>query len=192
MIKYSHKLLGHVDISKTVTKLDTIKDWTSLKVNGSITMEEKDPVEMIILFSLPDKQNLVLQKLITKPDLLNLFKEEIDSVWNIVKQHYDNMEPKRIVLNKFLAHEKIAEHVDFLYHYDNTVRTHLPIITNERVVFNFSDETIHMKSGDVYEFNNSIPHAVVNDSDLDRIHLIIDWGDVNDSYYGNKHYGVEA
>ena len=36
------------------------------------------------------------------------------------------------------------------------------------------DNTINMKEGICYEINNQLPHAAHNNSDLDRIHLIID------------------
>jgi hypothetical protein len=182
-----YRLLGNIDVSDTIKKLDEI-NWSELKVKIPVTNQDKDPVEMIILFSLPDKENLTLQKLIRKENLLNLFSKEIKEVHDIVKQYYPNLEPKRIVLNKFLAHKIITEHVDYKYHYENTVRTHIPIITNDRCLFGFSNTTIQMETGTVYEFNNNIPHAAVNDADKDRIHLIIDWGNIHDSYWGEDHY----
>jgi len=36
-------------------------------------------------------------------------------------------------------------------------------------------EALHMAEGQVWEINNAHVHAVRNDSDQARIHLIIDW-----------------
>jgi hypothetical protein len=45
-----------------------------------------------------------------------------------------------------------------------------------------------MKVGDLVEFNNNIPHSGRNDSDQNRIHLIIDYGEKDDLYYGDVEY----
>lgn len=189
---YSHKLLGHIDITDMVDKANSL-DWENLKVTKPIMTGDIDPVYMIILFSMPDKQNLLLPRLVVKPDLLNLFKDDIIKVQSIVDEHFTNLEPKRIVINKFFAGREIFEHVDFMYHYENTKRVHIPIITNDKVTFTFPDCTVHMKEGEVTEFNNNIAHSAVNESEHDRVHLIIDFGDKDDPYYGEtisdwKHY----
>ena len=43
-----------------------------------------------------------------------------------------------------------------------------------------------IKEGEIIEFNNLIPHGVKNDSDFDRIHIIIDYSiDMIDEEYIN-------
>jgi hypothetical protein len=36
------------------------------------------------------------------------------------------------------------------------------------------DNTIHMKEGIWYEINNQLPHSVLNGSNVDRVHMIVD------------------
>jgi aspartyl/asparaginyl beta-hydroxylase (cupin superfamily) len=88
------------------------------------------------------------------------------------------------------AHSVIPEHIDYMYHYENTIRIHIPIFTNENVIFKFPsvNESLNMKVGDLVEFNNNIPHSGRNDSDQNRIHLIIDYGEKDDLYYGDVEY----
>ena len=53
---------------------------------------------------------------------------------------------------------------------------HIPIITNKKVYFSVGEEKKNLKSGEMWEINNSKKsHAVKNNSKEDRIHLIIDW-----------------
>jgi aspartyl/asparaginyl beta-hydroxylase (cupin superfamily) len=54
-------------------------------------------------------------------------------------------------------------------------RTHIPIKTNDNVLFTVAGETINMKEGEIWEFNNQKYHSVHNNGDEDRWHLIIDY-----------------
>jgi aspartyl/asparaginyl beta-hydroxylase (cupin superfamily) len=53
-------------------------------------------------------------------------------------------------------------------------RIHIPLITNPKVIFEVFEEKKYLEVGNWYEINNIIPHSVINDSDHDRIHAIID------------------
>jgi aspartyl/asparaginyl beta-hydroxylase (cupin superfamily) len=58
-------------------------------------------------------------------------------------------------------------------------RVHIPIITNKDVFFKIEDQIKQLKEGEMWEINNSERlHSVENNSNKDRIHLIIDW--IND------------
>ena len=69
----------------------------------------------------------------------------------------------------------IDTHKDFGKQLESGHRIHIPVITNESVLFTIGNETINMKQGEIWEINNQEEHSVVNDSIFDRIHLIIDW-----------------
>jgi hypothetical protein len=192
---YGFKLLGNINADSLIKKVNDIyeKGWNQYCFDPGPPwnkMNKIQSLDMIILFSLPEKQNLVLQKLIYNKELLNLFKDDIREVSEIFDQHYVNKQPKRITLNNMRANSVIPEHKDFLYHYENTIRIHVPIITNENVVFNFPtiDKSLHMKVGEIIEFNNNIIHSGYNKSEENRIHLIIDYGEKDDPYYGEVDY----
>jgi tetratricopeptide (TPR) repeat protein len=57
----------------------------------------------------------------------------------------------------------------------NCHRIHLPIVTNEDVVFHVGGEEINMHAGELWEINNGTVHGVENRGTEDRIHLIVDW-----------------
>jgi hypothetical protein len=80
----------------------------------------------------------------------------------------------RVLLIKLNANSKVFVHKDSGDYLSTVRRFHIPIITNEKVSYTVGGETIHMPEGSCYEINNLRLHSVDNDSDYDRIHLLID------------------
>lgn len=80
----------------------------------------------------------------------------------------------RAEIIKMKANVKIRKHVDGGSFLQYARRCHVPIITNDNVFFTVLDNTVNMKAGTLYEINNSLPHSVENNSDQDRVHLILD------------------
>jgi hypothetical protein len=80
----------------------------------------------------------------------------------------------RLMLTELAPRGRIAPHMDggagvVLVH-----RLHLPVVSNPEVKF-FIDEIPHyLEPGVAYEFDNTRRHAVDNDSDAPRIHLMCD------------------
>lgn len=69
---------------------------------------------------------------------------------------------------------QVAEHVDFNYHWVSRVRIHVPIVTDPSVIFYCGDESVHMAVGQSWLFDSWRRHRVINDSNLSRVHLVID------------------
>ncbi|MEO1538724.1 MAG: aspartyl/asparaginyl beta-hydroxylase domain-containing protein [Pseudomonadota bacterium] len=53
-------------------------------------------------------------------------------------------------------------------------RMHLPITSNDGVMFKINGEAVRMHPGQLYELNNRVHHSVINSGPTDRIHLIVD------------------
>jgi hypothetical protein len=81
----------------------------------------------------------------------------------------------RVSLVNLLPNGEISEHRDKCFSLAHSHRLHIPIRTNENVLFNVNGETIHMKAGEIYEINNRRNHSVVNKGSQGRVHLILDW-----------------
>ena len=95
-------------------------------------------------------------------------------------------------LMKLAAGAEVALHVDFNYHWYTRVRIHIPIVTNPRVTFYCADQKTHMAAGESWIFNAWRRHRVSNESDEDRIHLVVDtagsarfWNMLRDTVAGN-------
>lgn len=58
-------------------------------------------------------------------------------------------------------------------------KIHVPIQTNDKVVFFVEGVGYRMPEGEVFEVNNMGVHAVENNGDSDRIHLIFEYYDLD-------------
>jgi hypothetical protein len=90
-----------------------------------------------------------------------------------LEQEYDCTVVRAELVN-MLANTSIRTHLDGGDMLNVSRRCHIPIITNSDVSFTVLDNTVNMLEGQCYEINNGMPHSVKNNSDFDRVHLIID------------------
>ena len=56
----------------------------------------------------------------------------------------------------------------------NVIRLHIPIITHPDVAFYVDGQRVTMAAGEVWHLDTTYRHRVANESDVNRIHLIID------------------
>lgn len=115
-------------------------------------------------------------------DVLQELNNDLNNIISIVHNFYKN---ENLIIGRCLytilpAGKKINDHVDR----DHTIlihghRLHIPIITNELVKFMVNYEYKYLEKGYIYEINNALVHGVENNSNEDRIHLIIDFIDSN-------------
>jgi len=76
---------------------------------------------------------------------------------------------------KLGAHSVIKEHTDKGSCFeDDLVRLHIPISSNKNVEFIVGGEKENMNAGNCYYMNADAPHSVVNESDEERVHLLLD------------------
>lgn len=104
------------------------------------------------------------------------YKKNIDTFKEILDKKLGKGRIIRAILVNLLAKNKIDEHIDSGYSLSNCNRIHIPIITNDEVYFKVGEEKKNLKPGEMWEINNTNKiHSVENNSNQDRIHLIIDW-----------------
>lgn len=104
------------------------------------------------------------------------FEEVLRPIVDHIARFYrDNGFVVRALVAKLLAGGKIEEHEDFGYSLLGVHRIHIPVVTNDDVVFHVGGEARNIRLGEFCEIDNSEKHAVDNNSDEDRIHLIVDW-----------------
>jgi hypothetical protein len=78
-----------------------------------------------------------------------------------------------VLITKIPPGGGIAEHVDSGWHASYYEKYFVPIQSDPGCVFGFEDGEIHATPGEIYWFNNSRPHWVKNDSQRDRIVMIV-------------------
>lgn len=80
----------------------------------------------------------------------------------------------RVMIVNLKAGGEIDPHYDggaYAAHFD---RFHLVLDSAEGNIFHCAGESVHMRAGEFWCFNHFIEHHVLNRSDRDRIHIIID------------------
>jgi hypothetical protein len=119
---------------------------------------------------------------------LKIFEEALKPVLWMIADHFEQTDSGkalirenglgyfiRATLVRLKAGCGIAAHRDMNFSLTHSHRLHLPLITNESVLFTVGSETIHMREGRIYEVNNRRVHSVENQGSEDRVHLILDF-----------------
>lgn len=80
----------------------------------------------------------------------------------------------RVIITKLAPGKQIYKHKDTGKYSEAYNRYHLVIQSGMGAIFNIEEEAVTMKSGEVWWIDKLAEHSVVNNSAIDRIHLIID------------------
>lgn len=80
----------------------------------------------------------------------------------------------RVIIVRLPAGASIAPHEDQGASADFYQRYHVVLQGYPGVDFTCDDETVQMRTGEIWWFDNTKTHYVANDSNDDRIHLIVD------------------
>lgn len=164
------------NIKEKVLKIDPV-EWIK-EIKRQEYFVEHDKTESIILFSEPENNDdpLYGKEQILNKELMLLFKEDFKDLFVQIKSHFFNSgRVGRILLTKLKPNGEIPPHQDHGPHLENCKRLHLPLKTNSDVNFMVDNKNYHFKEGTVYEFDNTRLHSVSNNSNEERIHLIVDW-----------------
>ena len=77
-------------------------------------------------------------------------------------------------LMRLAGGSEVPIHVDAIYHWHRHVRIHIPVITNDQVIFHCGGQEVNMRAGECWLFDSWRNHKVVNHSQETRIHLVLD------------------
>jgi len=83
----------------------------------------------------------------------------------------------RVVFYRLKGGTKIGRHRDLSENrmIPGIVRIHVPVVTNDRIVMYVDDKPYRFESGTAWYFDATAFHSVENNSDQDRIHLVVDF-----------------
>ena len=155
------------EFSPVVTKFNKDNQWTAVSIRGYA-----GTIEQIgkggVLGTLDDLMKLQNTPLYDELDMGKI----LDKI---------PAEKERVRLMKLEAGTIIAKHTDKVDKDIKTgkiVRLHVPVITHEEVQMTSwlpgGVAEFHMKKGSCWWLDVSLPHKVVNKSDIDRVHLVVD------------------
>jgi hypothetical protein len=80
----------------------------------------------------------------------------------------------RVMINKVSPGGVIYPHADTPEHANYYSRFHIVLQSSPGVVFRCADEQTYWETGSAFWFDNKLEHEVINNSDSDRIHMVID------------------
>jgi len=175
MEDFNFKLLGIFDSSKILKKLKTLSEevWNEYTFRQELFEEFHGQTLTIPLLYDEDYTHNMGKK----SKFYEMFEDDVIEL----NKTYRSIMGKdgviiRIEIVKMPPHTKIKRHKDMTESFKFDNRTHIPIQTNEKVIFYVGGEEKNMKLNEIWEINNGFKlHGVTNDSDYNRIHMIIDW-----------------
>ena len=168
------EFLDDLDFRKVKTKYTKGDAWTAISFYG-YGPETEDILKPGVLKS--------SVKIDTKLQFTKISDEPVmKSIHEILKKLPCTFE--RVRFMKLVAGKVIGKHSDKIdkdIESGNIVRVHIPIRTNEDVIFTLYENAKdkigkehNLKTGHFYYTDVSKPHAVRNNSNTDRIHLVVD------------------
>ena len=168
------KFLDDLDFRKVKTKYTKGDAWTAISFYG-YGPETEDILKPGVLKS--------SVKIDTKLQFTKISDEPVmKSIHEILKKLPCTFE--RVRFMKLVAGKVIGKHSDKIdkdIESGKIVRVHIPIRTNEDVIFTLYENAKdkigkehNLKTGHFYYTDVSKPHAVRNNSNTDRIHLVVD------------------
>ena len=166
--------LDNFEFKKVKTKYTKGDDWTAISFHGY----GRHPLDILKPGVL--KSSVKIDTKLQYTTLINL--EEMKPILKILEKLPCTFE--RVRFMKLVAGKVIGKHSDKIdkdITSGKIVRVHIPIRTNEDVIFTLYESTKdkignehNLKTGHFYYTDVSKPHAVRNNSNVDRIHLVVD------------------
>jgi len=168
----AYNYIDKINVSSWYTKISifTREVWSEYDWRQKVFAVHRHTETIPLIFNEEINKSIPTQR-----EKYDYFFEEIAELEKIFKDSYGQGFIVRLILVKMLANTNIPTHTDRGSSLTIGRRHHIPIITNEKVLFTVGGETKHMKLGEIWEINNQLPHAVVNHGDKDRVHIIADW-----------------
>lgn len=154
----------------------TTDQWASFR--GKKFFKSQPDSDTIIIMAAKDVGSTIYADGMDNFELQELFATELTDIYSKINDYIG--EPEHTVIRaqiiRLPARCNVFPHVDMGRIFKVSRRVHLPIITNEKVDFFINIDKVPMEEGLLMEINNLAIHCVFNQSDYDRVHLIIDWG----------------
>jgi len=171
--KFNFKNIGTIDVSniKDIVLKFTKEDWNEFTFRQDKLSTHIDTFSIPLIFDTSfSTVKPVYQKWYSQVE------DELNKIHDICRNVYSDGYIIRALFVNLPAGKSIPSHKDHGMSLLISNRIHIPIITNDGVIFMVGGESINMKEGEMWEINNGEKiHSVDNKSGHDRIHLIIDW-----------------
>jgi len=171
------RMFGHFDVAAARDEALASDLWNVFTLRQDTPDSPHRDTRSIILRE-PDanylNEDIVFNMLEARDTIAVLELPAVRDLCAAACQRLNVRELGRVMLVELKPGGQIPQHVDggdYAAHYD---RFHLPLLSEDGNAFWCGDENIHMKPGELWQFDQHTSHAVFNHSKVPRVHLIID------------------
>jgi hypothetical protein len=98
---------------------------------------------------------------------------EAERIAQAISVQFQALSLGAVLITKIPAGGQVYPHVDQGWHARTFEKFAVQVRGNDRQAFHFENEDLVTHDGDLFWFDNAYPHWVTNDSDEDRITLIV-------------------
>jgi hypothetical protein len=176
----SVRRLGHVDVARLREAVLAIPEatWDAENADKPNRFEALDRTRHIVFRFVSDFQDW--RKHYERP-LWASWRALIEPVLTqaVAPYGYANGEFPRVMLARMAPGGVIKPHRDANPAAKWPHKIHVPLLTSDRVVFYIDGVGYHFVEGEAVEVSNMAVHAVENNGDTDRIHLIFEYFDAD-------------
>lgn len=169
----SFRFLGNYNTEHWMNKLNTLtdEDWSVYTFRQDDYPVHSQTKTIPILYDEEYASHIG-----KKSKYYNLFESDVEELNKAYNSIFGKGNVIRIEIVKMPANSEVKPHIDYGGSLQTNNRTHIPLQTSEGCVFTVGVDSKHLKIGEIWEINNSGEiHGVINDSDIERIHMIVDY-----------------
>jgi hypothetical protein len=176
-LKDNIEMIGHVDVSEIKQFLDSQPPevWVENTMRQTRFKVHRDTESILLKWT--KKENSAFKDPVATSSLSDQVAPLLEPILAKIQEHYRYERPviQKMMFAKLKAGGKILPHTDADVTLCLVHRIHIPIVTNKDVHFYVQGVDYHFEVGDIVELDNTRFHAVDNCSEVDRIHLIVDY-----------------
>lgn len=174
------RFLGDVDVAELARAVAEIPAavWDSENTHKPNKFEALDKTQHIVFRFVSDLHD---HRVSYDLPIWNAWADKIIPVMQQATQLYGYKRAvyPRVMLAKMDPGGKILLHVDAEPASGFPHKIHVPLQTNKNVTFYVKPDYYHFEVGKAYEVNNRTGHAVKNEGDTARVHLIFEYYDLD-------------
>lgn len=172
-MRYFHRILENVQIIPIMAAIARQPElWNTDDCRKEFDQSPHTAVDDILLrFGATDGDDLEAVNLPAWHKLPGLMMNNILDIMRLV----NGTRLGRVLITRLAPGKKILAHSDVMGKYSEYyTRYHLVLQGLPGSIFNCGDETVTMRTGELWWFDARAEHSVANNSQDDRVHMLID------------------
>ncbi|KZN47808.1 aspartyl/asparaginyl beta-hydroxylase domain-containing protein [Pseudoalteromonas luteoviolacea] len=115
------------------------------------------------------------------PAAITPYGKDLSYLSQIIEDNFDTSKLTFARVARMPAGSVIMPHKDMLEIKENFKRVHIPIVTDEDCLYSEDDAIYRMRCGEVWYFESTKLHSVASLCKKERIHLLLDFEEVDES-----------